>query len=184
MVFDAETVIEANSVAHLKFAPQLLVALVGVHSRLTPEMRKMREFHCANLPGARGKSEVVKLTSGRLTHSFPSMHTTAPIRNGVPTTYKVSPLAARFNNAPTGGPTIDPILMPDWISSTMNSAKKQRDHRCADRAERGTTVIRSTRSLFDASAHRRLMSGQGNAKPPVRRSGWASERLSGIGRGY
>src|SRR5215467_14641314 len=44
MMFDAETVIEAKLVAHLKFAPQLLIALVRVHPRLSPDMRKMCEL--------------------------------------------------------------------------------------------------------------------------------------------
>jgi hypothetical protein len=110
MVFDAETVIEANSVAHPKFAPQLLEALVGVHPRLTPDMRKMREFHCANLQGS--KSKVVELTLGRLTRSNSSVTKSIAHRTKFrmcaydrtdqerrPTTYKVSPLVARFNDA-------------------------------------------------------------------------------------
>src|SRR5215469_6477237 len=56
MVFDAEAVVEANVVAHLKFAPQLLIALMRGHPRLTPDMRKMREFHCANPAVAAAKS--------------------------------------------------------------------------------------------------------------------------------
>src|ERR1035438_3291621 len=47
VMFDAEAVIEAKSVAEFKLAPQLLITLVRVHSRLAPDMRKMRELHYA-----------------------------------------------------------------------------------------------------------------------------------------
>src|SRR5215831_15563966 len=65
MVFDAETIIEAKLVAHLKFAPQLLIALVRVHPWLTPDMRKMGEFHCANPRSAAAKSSEAYLRSAR-----------------------------------------------------------------------------------------------------------------------
>jgi hypothetical protein len=47
MMFDAEAVIEPEFVTQLKLAPQLLVTLVRIHARLTPDMRKMSELHFA-----------------------------------------------------------------------------------------------------------------------------------------
>src|SRR5215467_12378933 len=41
MMLDAETVIEAKLVAQPKLAPQLLIALVRIHSWLSPDMREM-----------------------------------------------------------------------------------------------------------------------------------------------
>src|SRR5215469_17429556 len=45
MVLYAESVVESEFVAHLKFAPQLLIALVRVHARLAPDVREMGELH-------------------------------------------------------------------------------------------------------------------------------------------
>ena len=45
MMLDAERVVEAELVAQLQFAPQLLVALVRRHSGLGPDVGEMRELH-------------------------------------------------------------------------------------------------------------------------------------------
>src|SRR5215510_6377555 len=47
MVLDAESVVVAKFVAQLKFAPQLLIALVRGHAWLAPDMRKMGKLHAA-----------------------------------------------------------------------------------------------------------------------------------------
>src|SRR5215469_5236875 len=45
MMLDAERMIEAERVAQLQFAPQLLVTLMWCHSRLGPDVGEMGEFH-------------------------------------------------------------------------------------------------------------------------------------------
>jgi hypothetical protein len=45
MVLDAEAEIEIQLIAELKFAPEFLVALMGGHVGLAPDMRKVGEFH-------------------------------------------------------------------------------------------------------------------------------------------
>src|SRR5262245_57352610 len=45
MVLDAERVVVTKFVAQLKFAPQLLIALVRCHAWLAPDMRKMGKLH-------------------------------------------------------------------------------------------------------------------------------------------
>jgi hypothetical protein len=50
MMLDAERMIEAERVAQLQLAPQLLVALMRRHSGLGPDMGEVGEFHAA-IPG-------------------------------------------------------------------------------------------------------------------------------------
>jgi len=44
-MLDAETVVEAELVAELKLAPELLVALMRGHVGLAPDMGEVSEFH-------------------------------------------------------------------------------------------------------------------------------------------
>ncbi len=45
MMLDAEAEVEAELVAELQFAPELLVALVRGHAGLAPDVGEMGEFH-------------------------------------------------------------------------------------------------------------------------------------------
>src|SRR4029078_12637651 len=47
MMLDAEGIVVTKPVAHLKLAPQFLVALVRGHAWLAPDMREMGELHSA-----------------------------------------------------------------------------------------------------------------------------------------
>jgi len=47
MMLNTKAVIEAKFVAQLKLAPEFLIALMGHHTGLAPDVRKMCEFNCA-----------------------------------------------------------------------------------------------------------------------------------------
>jgi hypothetical protein len=75
VVFDAESVVEPEFIAHLKFAPQFLITLMRSHARLAPDMREMGELHCGFSSGPpSGAFGVFKGT--RVVSMFPTVEDT------------------------------------------------------------------------------------------------------------